>query len=142
MKENHVRQKVLFLSSDNSCRSQMAEGWLGVHFPDIFEPYSAGITKGVLSPYAVTVMAEVGVDPSKNHSKTVDELQVDHFDVVISLSIEAIQHCPALDEGVSYIAIPFDSPSSMTEGLTDEAAILDCYRRVRDDLELFTQKMA
>ena len=57
--------KVLFLCTGNSCRSQMAEGWARFLKAGVIEPFSAGIEKHGLNPYAVKVMAEAGVDISR-----------------------------------------------------------------------------
>ena len=61
--------KVLFLCTGNSCRSQMAEGWARHLKGDVVEAYSAGLETHGLNPNAVTVMAEVGVDISRQRSK-------------------------------------------------------------------------
>ena len=66
--------KILFLCTGNSCRSQMAEGWTRHLKGDVIEPYSAGIETHGLNPNAVKVMAEAGVDISRQRSKHLDEL--------------------------------------------------------------------
>src|SRR6266581_2553639 len=86
--------KVLFLCTGNSCRSQMAEGWARHLKGDVLEPYSAGILKAGLNPYAVKVMAEAGVDISKHYSKTADELEAIRFDYVVTVCDYASDHCP------------------------------------------------
>ena len=65
-----TKLKVLFLCTGNSCRSQMAEGWARRLKGDVIEPYSAGIEAHGLNPRAVKVMAEAGVDISRQRSKT------------------------------------------------------------------------
>ncbi|MFZ2640212.1 MAG: arsenate reductase ArsC, partial [Verrucomicrobiia bacterium] len=72
--------KILFLCTGNSCRSQMAEGWARHLKGDVIEPYSAGIEKHGMNPHAVRVMAEAGVDISRQHSKMLDELTGVTFD--------------------------------------------------------------
>ena len=67
--------KILFLCTGNSCRSQMAEGWVRHLKSDQIEAYSAGIEAHGLNPDAVRVMAEAGVDISGQWSKRVGELQ-------------------------------------------------------------------
>jgi hypothetical protein len=67
--------KILFLCTGNSCRSQMAEGWVRHLKESSIEPYSAGVEKKGVDPLAVKVMKEAGVDISKQKSKTVFEVQ-------------------------------------------------------------------
>src|SRR5208282_901834 len=68
------RQKVLFLCTGNSCRSQMAEGWARHLKGDALEGFSAGVEPHGMNQNAVAVMREAGVDISRNRSKHVDEL--------------------------------------------------------------------
>ena len=77
------RLKVLFLCTGNSCRSQMAEGWAHHLKDDVIEAYSAGIEKHGMNPHAVRVMAEAGVDISRQYSKTPAELGPVAFDYVV-----------------------------------------------------------
>ncbi|HOS93152.1 MAG TPA: hypothetical protein PLQ54_07545, partial [Armatimonadota bacterium] len=78
------RMRILFLCTGNSCRSQMAEGWARHLKVDTIEPYSAGLEAHGLNPLAVRAMAEVGVDISGQHSKTIADLPTREFDVVVS----------------------------------------------------------
>jgi arsenate reductase (thioredoxin) len=75
-----MKKKVLFLCTGNSCRSQMAEGWLRHLAGDRFEVVSAGTHPVGLNPYAVTVMGEAGVDISNHVSERVDPYLEQHFD--------------------------------------------------------------
>src|SRR5206468_9966154 len=77
--------KVLFLCTGNSCRSQMAEGWARKLKGDVIEAYSAGIEKHAMNPHAVKVMAEAGVDISKQYCKTTEDLGPVEFDYVITV---------------------------------------------------------
>ena len=86
--------KILFLCTGNSCRSQMAEGWAWYLKSDLIEPYSAGIEIHGLNQNAVKVMAEVGVDISKQYSKHLDELKDIQFDWVITVCDNANESCP------------------------------------------------
>ncbi|MEM3429437.1 MAG: arsenate reductase ArsC, partial [Candidatus Bathyarchaeia archaeon] len=64
MNGNYVKEKVLFICTHNSARSQMAEGLLRSLYGDFYEVYSAGTEPTSLNPYAVMVMAEIGIDIS------------------------------------------------------------------------------
>jgi arsenate reductase len=65
-----MKQKILFLCTGNSCRSQIAEAWTRYLKSDILEPYSAGVNPGTVDIRAVKVMAEAGTDISEHRVKT------------------------------------------------------------------------
>ena len=88
------RSRVLFLCIHNSARSQMAEGLLRQLAGDRFDVFSAGIEAGSLRPEAVAAMNEIGVDISKQRSKSVDEYAGQPFDVVVMTCDEAKEACP------------------------------------------------
>lgn len=129
-------KNVLFLCTGNSCRSQMAEGWLRHMKGDSFTVYSAGTKKTQLNPYAEKVMAEKGVDISGHTSKTVDEIPGVTFDIVVTVCSDAHETCPFFPGG-KVVHVGFDDPPRLAEGLSDESEILPIYRRVRDEIEAF-----
>ncbi len=84
---------VLFVCKENSCRSQMAEGFVKILGKGIIEAYSAGSSPaGQINPNAVEVMKEVGIDISGQFSKGFSQLPVKNFDFVITLGCKDI--CP------------------------------------------------
>ncbi|RPI00737.1 MAG: arsenate reductase ArsC, partial [Calditrichaeota bacterium] len=86
--------KILILCTGNSCRSQMAEGWLK-SFDDRLQVFSAGTAPAArVHPKAVQVMAEVGIDLSRNHPKSVDQFLSVNFDYVITVCDHANETCP------------------------------------------------
>ena len=90
MQTVHNKQKVLFVCTGNSCRSQMAEGWGRALQADNFEVFSAGIEAHGLNQYAVQVMDEVGIDITGQKSQTVADLENENsgqpdFDLVITV---------------------------------------------------------
>jgi arsenate reductase len=87
-------QRVLFLCVGNSCRSQIAEGFLRHLGGDRFEAHSAGIVDSHLRPETVDVMREVGIDISKQYSKKADVYDGQDFDVVVTTCDEAKEVCP------------------------------------------------
>lgn len=139
--ENSVastKKNVLFLCTGNSCRSQMAEGWARYLLGDNIEAWSAGTEKHGLNPRAVKVMAEAGVDISHHHSKTLDELSETPFNLVVTVCDRAAGSCPVFPGGADRILhIPFDDPPALAENLRDEQEILDCYRRIRNEIRDF-----
>lgn len=133
--------KVLFLCTGNSCRSQMAEGWARHLKGDVIEAYSAGIETHGLNPNAVKVMAEVGVDISGHRSKHVDELKNVEFDYVVTVCDNAHESCPLFLGKTKVVHMGFQDPPRMArEAKTDEEK-LDCYRRVRDEIRKFAEKL-
>jgi len=137
--------KILFLCTGNSCRSQMAEGWARQLKGDIIEVYSAGIETHGLNPNAVKVMAEAGVDISNQHSKLLDEFRDTELDAVITVCGHAHETCPYFPPRCRVIHVGFDDPPKMAKELAakgeNEEAQLNCYRKVRDDIRAFVEKL-
>lgn len=88
------KKRVLVLCTGNSCRSQMAEGFIRHLAGDKFEVFSAGVKPMQVNPLAIKVMAESGVDISKHRSKSVTEFIRQKFDYVITVCDNAKQTCP------------------------------------------------
>ncbi len=123
------KTSVMFLCTGNSCRSQMAEG-LAKHIGgDRLEVYSAGLEAHGLNPRAVKVMAEIGIDISKNTSNTIDPQKLNKMDYAITLCGDADERCPLTPPTVSRLHWPFPDPAK-TEGSEEE--ILEQFRQVRD----------
>jgi len=129
------KQRILFLCTGNSCRSQMAEGWARQLRSDCIEAYSAGIERHGINPMAVKVMAEAGVDISGLHSKTIDELPVQQFDWVITLCAHAHETCPFFPGKTTHRG--FDDPPKLAATSATEEKSLSHYRRVRDEIRDF-----
>jgi arsenate reductase len=133
--------KVLFLCTGNSCRSQMAEGWARHLKSDSIEPYSAGIAMHGLNPSAVKVMAETGVDISWHRSKHVSELEDISFDYVVTVCGDANESCPVFPGKVKVLHAGFDDPPRLAAGAKTEEEALAHYRRVRDEIRAFVEKL-
>jgi len=133
--------RVLFLCAGNSCRSQMAEAWARHLQGDWIEPYSAGIEKHGLNPYAVQVMAEVGVDMSGHRSKTLEELPSLEFDWVVTVCGRAREKCPLFPGKAKVIHQGFEDPPSLTRDMPDGEEKLTVYRRVRDQIREFVESL-
>ena len=141
MQEAKRKLNVLFLCTGNSCRSQMAEGWARHLKGDVLEPYSAGIARHGLNANAVKVMAEVGVDISKHHSKTLDELRDVTFDYVVTVCDHAHETCPIFPGRAQMVHVGFDDPPKLAAQETDGDKALAHYRRVRDEIRTFVQTL-
>ena len=137
-----AKLKILFLCTGNSCRSQMAEGWARALKGDAIEAYSAGIETHGLNPRAVKVMAEAGVDISQHRSKHVDELKDVAFDVVVTVCGHANESCPMwLGRKAKVVHVGFDDPPALARGAKTEDDALAPYRRVRDEIKAFVEKL-
>ncbi len=134
--------KILFLCTGNSCRSQMAEGWAHALKSDVLEPYSAGIETHGMNPDAIKVMAEAGVDITKQRSKKVDELKDVKLDVVITVCGHADETCPAwLGQKAKVVHVGFDDPPKLAKTAKTEEEALGHYRRVRDEIRGFVETL-
>lgn len=135
------RPKVLFLCTGNSCRSQMAEGWARHLCSDRIEPFSAGIETHGLNPSAVRVMQEAGVDISGHRSKTLADLRGVALDVVVTVCGHAQETCPVFPGRVRKLHVGFDDPPKLAAGEQDPERALDHYRRVRDEIRAFVERL-
>ena len=131
--------RVLFLCTGNSCRSQMAEGWTRALKSDQIEVFSAGIATHGLNPRAVKVMAEAGVDISKQRSKTVADLPTKDFDFVVTVCDHAHESCPLFPGKTKVVHVGFDDPPRLAKDARTEEEALAPYRRVRDEIKAFVE---
>lgn len=123
--------KVLILCTGNSCRSQMAEGFLRAYGGEAFEAHSAGTKPSTVNPLAVEVMREVGIDISRQRSKNVEEYLGQRFAVVITVCNNAKEHCPIFSGTCLREHWPFDDPAE-AEGTEEQRRKV--FRRVRDEI--------
>ncbi len=133
--------KVLFLCTANACRSQMAEGWTRHLKSRWIDCWSAGVRPYFVDRLAIEVMAEAGVDISHHQSKHVDTLDHLEFDYVITLCGNARQSCPVFPARIKVVHMGFDDPPRLAIGSGTKEKILVHYRRVRDDIREFIEKL-
>lgn len=123
--------RVLFICVENSCRSQIAEGFarqMGL------QAESAGVKAGSgVNPDALKVMAEIGIDISKQFSKAIDEEKLPNYDAVISMcSVKTADFCPSTFIG-----------TQANWNIEDpKGQVLDVFRRVRDEIKLKVEELA
>jgi arsenate reductase len=141
MMENMERFKILFLCTGNSCRSQMAEGFTQHLLKDKIDAYSAGINPKGIDPKATKVMAEVGIDISSQQSKSTNDLKDKEFDFVITLCDNAQKTCPTFPAKTSLFHMGFDDPPRLAKNSKNEQEALEYYRRVRDEINVFVEKL-
>lgn len=120
----------------------MAEGFARRFLGSRADVFSAGIQKHGLNPDAVKVMAEAGVDISTHKSKTLDELGTLDFDLVVTVCDHANESCPVFPGECAKRHHSFDDPPRLAAGETTEERRLHHYRRVRDEIEAYIQKLA
>ncbi|MDP4266009.1 MAG: arsenate reductase ArsC [Bacteroidota bacterium] len=125
--------KILVLCIGNSCRSQMAEGFLK-SFDDKLEVFSAGTEPAKrVNPYAIMVMEEIGIDISRNQTNDVSEYLNDAWDYVITVCDDAKETCPTFSGKVKFrLHMEFEDPAE-AQG-TEEEKIKE-FRRIRDKIK-------
>jgi arsenate reductase (thioredoxin) len=125
------RERVLFVCTHNSARSQMAEGMLRAWGGDRFEAVSAGTEATGVRPEAIRVMAEIGIDIGAQTSKTLEPFLGQSFSWLVTVCDQAKEACPTLPGVQRQAHWSVEDPSS-AEG--DEARRLEAFRVARDDL--------
>jgi arsenate reductase len=127
-----TRKRVLILCTGNSCRSQMAEGWVNHLLKGRWEARSAGTSPAErVHPLAVRVMAEAGIDISEQVPQRVDRFVREPWDLVITVCDSAAETCPVFPGRVERKHVSFPDPAGAT-GTEDER--LAVFRSVRDDI--------
>ncbi len=127
-----MKKRILILCTGNSCRSQMAEGFLK-SFGENLEVFSAG-TKPAdrVNPSAVKVMREVGIDISRHIPENVEKYINQSFDYVITVCDNAKETCPLFIGDVKHrLHIGFEDPA---EAAGTRAEVLSVYRKVRNEI--------
>ncbi len=126
-----TRKRILFICSHNAARSQMAEGYLRTRYNDRFEAYSAGTQVSTISPYAIRVMQEIGVDISGQRSKALKEFAGVEMDIAVIVCDAAKSACPFFPWSKETIHASFRNPKEFS-GSDDE--IIAGFREVRDEI--------
>lgn len=123
--------RVLILCTGNSARSQMAEGLLRHDAGESYQVFSAGTKPSYVRPEAIAVMHEIGIDISRQRSKSLDEFAGHEFDCVITVCDNARESCPVFTAGTKRIHCSFEDPAAVS-GSEDER--LAAFRHIRDEL--------
>jgi arsenate reductase len=130
-RDDAAKERVLFLCTHNSARSQMAESLLRALAGGRYEAASAGTEATQVHPLAVRAMAEVGLDLTGHTSKTLERFLPDRWDWVITVCDAANEACPVFPGGAQRLHWSFDDPSRATGS---EEARLAVFRRIRDEI--------
>lgn len=132
-----MSKKILVLCTGNSCRSQIADGYLKYFAGDRAEVYSAGVETHGVNPKAIATMLEDGIDISSHTSNNVSEYLHIDFDYVITVCDNAKERCPYLPTQAKKFHYNFPDPAKAT-GTEEE--IKEQFRVVREMIKLYSQK--
>lgn len=129
-------KNILVLCTGNSCRSQIAEGYLSLFAGNRAKVYSAGIEKHGVNPKAIQVMAEDGVDISNHTSNNVEEYANVPFDYVITVCDNANENCPYLPGNFKRFHQNFPDPAK-AKGTPEE--VINEFRSVRNMIKEYSR---
>lgn len=129
-------KKILVLCTGNSCRSQIAEGYLRHFAGDKAAIYSAGVETHGVNPRAIQTMQEDGIDISHHTSNHIDEYQDVDFDFVITVCDNARERCPYFPSKAQKFHYNFPDPAKATGS---EAEIREQFREVRELIKSYCQ---
>ena len=124
-------KKVLFICTHNSSRSQMAEGLVNHDLAGKVQAFSAGTDPTFVHPLAIAVMKDLGIDISRQRSKSLDEFVNQKFDYVITLCDHAAESCPVFFGGTQRMHMGFPDPMSI-KGTEGEKLLF--FRDLRDQI--------
>lgn len=130
-------KKILILCTGNSCRSQIAEGYLRHFAGNHAEVYSAGVETHGVNPRAIATMKEDGIDISGHTSNHVDEYRDIDFDYVITVCDNARERCPYFPTKALKFHYNFPDPAKATG---TEEAIMAEFRAVREMIKSYCEQ--
>lgn len=129
-----MKKNVLVLCTGNSCRSQIAEGYLRYFHGEKAEVYSAGVETHGVNPRAIATMKEDGIDLSAHTSNHVDEYLSISFDLILTVCDHASERCPIFPGKAQRIHHNFTDPAKV---IGTEEDIMAEFRRVREEIKEF-----
>lgn len=130
-------KNILVLCTGNSCRSQMAEGYLRHFAKGRANIYSAGIETHGVNPKAIAIMREDGIDISGHTSNHIDEYKSVPFDFVITVCDNAREHCPYFPSMAQKFHYNFPDPAKATGS---EEEVMQQFRKVRDMIRAYSEQ--
>ncbi len=131
------KTRVLFLCTQNSARSQMAEGLLRSLHGSEYEVFSAGTEPAPVHPLAIQVMEEIGVDISTQNSKDVAQFNDKEMDIVVTVCDRAKETCPIFPYGRRFLHQNFLDPAAVQGDQGEQA---EAFRRVRDEIRTWLER--
>src|ERR1700751_4766378 len=130
-------KKILVLCTGNSCRSQIAHGYLNKFAGDKAEVYSAGVETHGVNPKAITIMKEDGIDISKHTSNNVKEYSNIDFDFIITVCDNANENCPYFPSKAKKLHYNFPDPA---KAKGSDQQIMKEFREVREMIKNYCKK--
>ncbi len=131
------KKKVLFVCTQNSARSQMAEGLLRALHGDHYEVFSAGTSPFRVNPFAFEAMQKAGIDISSHRSKSIDEFIDKDIDCAVTVCDGAKENCPYFPHAKLLLHHSFSDPAAVTG--SDEAILAE-FERVRDEIRTWLEE--
>lgn len=128
------KKNILVLCTGNSCRSQLAEGYIRHFHGHLAAVYSAGVETHGVNPRAIATMAADGIDITGHTSNHVDEYLHIPFDLILTVCDHASERCPIFASTAKRIHHNFPDPAKAT-GTEEE--ILDAFKKVREEIKTF-----
>ena len=137
-----IKPRILFLCTENSCRTQMAEGFLRKLTGDELQIVSAGSEAGHLDPEAVAAMREVGIDISSARTKAVDPYLRERFHYVITLCNREIERsCPVFPGAIWRQTWELESPAALeADGMSHAMAVRHARDKIHHHVTEFVEK--
>ena len=130
-------KRILVLCTGNSCRSQIAEGYLRQFAGDKAAIYSAGVETHGVNPRAIQIMKEDGIDISKHTSNNVNEYREIDFDYVITVCDNAKEKCPVFPSSAKKFHQNFPDPAKVKG---NDEVVMEAFRAVRDSIKSYSKK--
>ena len=134
-----MKKNVLVLCTGNSCRSQIAEGYLRHFHGEKANIYSAGVETHGVNPRAIATMKEDGIDISAHTSNHVDEYLSISFDLILTVCDHASERCPIFPGTAKRIHHNFTDPAKATGS---EEEIMAAFRKVREEIKSYCQALS
>lgn len=132
-----MKKNILVLCTGNSCRSQLAEGYLRFFHGENANVYSAGVETHGVNPRAIETMKEDGIDISAHTSNHVDEYLDIPFDLIFTVCDHASERCPIFPSTAKRIHYNFTDPA---KAIGSEEEIMSEFRRVREEIKAYCKK--
>lgn len=133
-----MKKNILVLCTGNSCRSQLAEGYLRCFHGEKANVYSAGVETHGVNPRAIATMQEDGIDISNHTSNHVDEYMHIPFDLILTVCDHASERCPIFPGTAKRVHHNFTDPAKATGS---EEAIMAEFKKVREEIKEFCKQL-
>ena len=136
------KKNVLILCTGNSCRSIMAEALINANLGECVFAQSSGVkASGTVNPNAKALLESKGLWKNEYHSKTIETVLETAFDLVVTVCDHANESCPVFPNRVRRLHAGFDDPPRLALASDSEEEVLECYRRVRDEIRRYVQSL-